>query len=259
MLSRILNSSLFLFVAVILSVTSCTKDETFDNSPSTKLSFSADTLIFDTVFSTIGSITGQLHVYNKSSEKIRISSIKLAGGTGSRYSINVDGLPGNEFNDVEIAAKDSIFIFVRITVNPQETNLPFIVTDSIVFETNGNLQDIDLVAWGQNAHFIRWNVDRPNLPKYRLVAGEGVDTTWTNDLPIVVYGYAVVDSTGSLTINAGTKIYFHNASGLWIYKGGSLKVLGNMEEPVYFHFHRLIQILKAVQATSTYHVCKADQ
>ena len=239
MLSRILNSSLFLFIAVILSVTSCTKDETFDNSPSTKLSFSADTLIFDTVFSTIGSITGQLHVYNKSSEKIRISSIKLAGGTGSRYSINVDGLPGNEFNDVEIAAKDSIFIFVRITVNPQETNLPFIVTDSIVFETNGNLQDIDLVAWGQNAHFIRWNVDRPNLPKYRLVAGEGVDTTWTNDLPIVVYGYAVVDSTGSLTINAGTKIYFHNASGLWIYKGGSLKVLGNMEEPVYFQGDRL--------------------
>jgi hypothetical protein len=218
---------------------SCKKDEIIDNNPSTKLAFSADTLIFDTVFSTIGSITGQLHVYNRSNNKIRISSIKLAGGDNSRYSINVDGLAGNTFNDIEISGNDSIFIFVRVTINPQETTLPFIVTDSIVFETNGNQQDIDLVAWGQNARFIRWNVDRPNLPKYRIVAGEGVDTTWTNDLPIVVYGYAVVDSTASLTINAGTKIYFHNASGLWIYKGGSLKVLGTMDEPVYFQGDRL--------------------
>jgi hypothetical protein len=66
-----------------------------------------------------------------------------------------------------------------------------------------------------------------------------VDTTWTSDLPIVVYGYAVVDSTGSLTIQAGTKVHFHSGSGLWIYKGGSLKVMGTQEEPVYFQGDRL--------------------
>ncbi len=237
--SKLLNSIFLIAISIVLVVSSCKKDEVFDNNPGTKLSFSADTLIFDTIFSTIGSITGQLHVYNSSKNSVRISNIKLAGGENSRYSINVDGLAGNEFTDVEIPGKDSIYIFVRVTINPNEASLPFIVTDSIVFETNGNQQDIDLVAWGQNARFIRWNVDTLNIPKYRIVAGEGVDTTWTSDLPIVIYGYAVVDSTASLTINAGTKIYFHNASGLWIYKGGSLKVLGTMEEPVYFQGDRL--------------------
>ena len=244
MYSKLLNSIIFIAILLVIVVSSCKKDETFDNNPATKLTFSADTLIFDTIFATIGSITGQLHVYNRGNNKIKISNIKLAGGEGSRYSINVDGLAGNEFTDVEIPGKDSIYIFVRVTINQQEPDLPFIVTDSIVFETNGNQQDVDLVAWGQNARFIHWNVDRPNIPKYRIVAAEGVDTTWTNDLPIVIYGYAVVDSTASLTINAGTKIYFHNASGLWIYKGGSLKVLGSKDSTVVFQGDRLDDFYK---------------
>jgi hypothetical protein len=98
---------------------------------------------------------------------------------------------------------------------------------------------VDLVAWGQNARYILWDTDVPGLPRYKIVAGEGVDTTWTSDLPIVIYGYAVVDSTGSLTIDAGTNVHFHNGSGLWIYKGGSLKVMGTQEEPVYFQGDRL--------------------
>jgi hypothetical protein len=239
MLSRFFSAAFFSLFIVLIVVSSCKKDETIDTSPSIKLGFSADTLIFDTVFSTIGSVTQSLRVYNPSDQTVKISNIRLAGGSSSRYAINVDGEAGTSFNDIEILGKDSLYVFVRITINPQETTLPFIVTDSIFFETNGNEQDVDLVAWGQNARFIQWNVDRPNLPKYRIVAGEGVDTTWTSDLPIVVYGYAVVDSTGSLTINPGTKVYFHKGSGLWIYKGGSLKVLGSVDSLVYFDSDRL--------------------
>ncbi len=233
------NIVLLLFTIVLFVVSSCRKDDPIDTSPSLKLSFSTDTLIFDTVFSTIGSVTQTLKVYNPSDKKIKISSIYLAGGGTSRYALNVDGTAGTSFQDVEIAGNDSLWVFVRVTIDPGAGNLPFIVTDSIFFETNGNEQDIDLVAWGQNARFILWDTDRPNLPKYKIVAGEGVDTTWTSDLPIVIYGYAVVDSTGSLTINAGTKIYFHKGSGLWIYKGGSLKVQGTIDEPVYFDSDRL--------------------
>lgn len=236
-ISRFRNIFLFTGILLVLFI-ACQDEEKINTSPSVKLFFSSDTLIFDTIFSTIGSVTRQIRVYNDASEKISISSITLAGGSNSRYSINVDGQPGTQFNEIEIGAKDSIFVFARVTIDPAETNLPFIVTDSIVFETNGNVQDVDLVAWGQNANFILWNTDRPGLPKYRIVAGEGVDTTWNNTLPIVVYGYAVVDSTGSLTIEAGTKVHFHSGSGLWIYKGGSLKVLGTKEEPVYFQSDR---------------------
>ena len=239
MLSRYFSSVFLIIIVTLLVISSCKKDDSFNTDPSVKLSFSADTLIFDTVFSTIGSATQSLRVHNPSDQRIIISNIHLASGNNSRYTINVDGLSGTSFQDVEIRGNDSIYIFVRITINPQETNLPYIVTDSIFFETNGNEQDVDLVAWGQNARFILWDTDRPNLPKYKIVAGEGVDTTWTNELPIVVYGYAVVDSTGSLTINAGTRVHFHKGSGLWIYKGGSLKVLGDSVNPVYFDSDRL--------------------
>jgi len=241
MLTKYLSAVLFFLISILLVISSCRKDETFDKDPAIELGFSSDTLIFDTVFSSIGSVTQTLRVYNPSDNKVNISNIRLAGASSSRYAINVDGEAGTSFNDVEILGNDSLYVFVRVTINPQETTLPFIVTDSIFFETNGNEQDVDLVAWGQNARFIQWNVDRPNLPKYRIVAGEGVDTTWTNELPIVVYGYAVVDSTGSLTIEAGTRVHFHKGSGLWIYKGGSLKVLGanHPDSLVYFDSDRL--------------------
>jgi hypothetical protein len=236
---RIFNLLIFLSAGLLIIVSSCHKEDSFNTSPSVKLAFSSDTIIFDTVFSTIGSITRQIRVFNPGKERIKISSIKLAKGADSRYSINVDGQSGIQFNDVEIAGNDSIYLFARVTIDPNDATLPFIVTDSIVFETNNNIQDVDLVAWGQNARFVLWDTDRPGLPKYKIVAGVGVDTTWTGDLPIVVYGYAVVDSTGSLTIEAGTKVHFHQGSGLWIYKGGSLKVLGTQEEPVYFQSDRL--------------------
>jgi hypothetical protein len=236
---RHLNYLIVLTIALVFFGISCQKDDDFNTSPSVKLAFSSDTIIFDTVFTTIGSITKQIRVYNPGKERVKISSITLANGSDSRYSINVDGVSGTNFQDVEIAGDDSLYVFAKVTINPGDAALPFIVTDSIVFETNGNVQDVDLVAWGQNARFILWDTERPGLPKYKIVAGEGVDTTWTNELPIVVYGYAVVDSTGSLTIEAGTKVHFHAGSGLWIYKGGSLKVMGALEEPVYFQSDRL--------------------
>jgi hypothetical protein len=223
----------------LIFFSSCKKEDKIDVSPSASLQFSKDTIIFDTVFATIGSITQQLKVYNPSDNKIVISSIELAGAESSRFSINVNGESGRQFSNVEIRGKDSLFVFAKVTIDPNDETNPYVVKDSIVFETNGNRQDVDLVAWGQNARYILWDTDRPGLPRYKIVAGVGVDTTWTNDLPIVIYGYAVVDSAGSLTIQEGTKVHFHSGSGLWVYKGGSLKVLGTMENPVYFQGDRL--------------------
>ena len=221
------------FVAI---TTSCKKDS-FLEDQKVDLHFSEDTLMFDTVFTTIGSSTQHLIVKNPENQKIKISRIQLAGGASSNFRINVDGQSGTSFTDVEIAAKDSIYIFVEVTVDPNGGSGPMIITDSITFETNANLQDVDLVAFGRDAYFIVANKSVGNL-RYKIVAGENIDTTWTKDKPIVVYGYAVVDSTGSLTIEAGTEIYFHSNSGLWIYKGGQLKVQGSRLEPVMFQGDR---------------------
>ena len=175
---------------------------------SAKLNFSEDTVLFDTVFASIGSTTQYLLVHNDHNRPIKISSIKLAGGNSSPFRMNVDGVAANSLNDIEIRAKDSLWIFIEVTIDPTSDLMPFIVTDSIIFEINGNIQDVDLVAYGSL-------------------------------LPYVVYGYAVVDSCLTLKINAGTKVYFYNNSGLWVYRYGNLQVEGNLEHPVLFTGSRL--------------------
>ncbi len=236
--NTILTALVFAVIS-LLFFSSCKKETGTDTDPSIKLNFSVDTVIFDTVFTSVGSITQHLKVYNPSDNRINISSISLAGGASSRYRINIDGEPTFGVHDVELDGNDSLFIFVRVTIDPNDNNSPFVVTDSILFETNGNYQDVDLVAWGQKAHYILADTQIPGFPDFKIVAGEVEDITWTADKPYVVYGYAVVDSNGTLRIDAGARIHFHDKSGLWIYKGGTLKVNGTKEDTVVFQGDRL--------------------
>lgn len=228
-----------LTVLLALAIFSCKKSDIIDDDPSLRLEFSADTVIFDTVFTSIGSVTQYLKVFNPSSNAVNISEIRLARGEQSRYRINIDGEPAFVLDDYKLEGNDSLFIFVRVTIDPTDVNNPFVVTDSILFETNGNYQDVDLVAWGQNANYILADTEIPGLPKFKIVAGEFEDITWTSERPYVVYGYAVVDSNGILRIDPGTNIHFHDRSGLWVYKGGAIKVNGTLEEPVVFQGDRL--------------------
>ncbi|MDT8393210.1 MAG: hypothetical protein RQ761_05170 [Bacteroidales bacterium] len=229
---------LFAIVLTGLALSSCRKEMEVDDNPSLKLSFSADSIIFDTVFTTIGSITRNLKVYNRHDKALNISSIRLMGGESSSYRINIDGNPAVQEHDIEIAGNDSLFIFVRVSIDPTSALTPFVVSDQISFITNGNEQSVVLAAWGQDAHYIIADKNLGNL-KYKIVAPEDSSVSWPADKPYLVYGYAVVDSTGSLSIEAGAKIHFHNQSGLWVYKGGSIKVMGTQEDPVIFQQDRL--------------------
>lgn len=243
-LSRVLA-----FIGFIL-IASCKKDDLLTDS-SAKLDFSEDTIMFDTVFATVGSTTQYLLIYNNNSRPINVSHIWLAGGTSSNYRINVNGSPGTDFTDLEIKGKDSLWIFIEVTIDPNNQATPYIVTDSILFETNGNLQDVDLVAFGQNAHFIVPNraivfSDGSGLP-YNIIGSVndtdivpcGTVVEWDSLLPYVVYGYAVVDSCTTLKIKEGAKVHFYNSSGLWIYRYGNLIVEGTKEHPVEFSGTRL--------------------
>lgn len=227
---------------------SCRKDESFSTDPSLKLSFSTDSVLFDTVFTTMGSVTKRLMVYNPNSNAIVISRARLAGGSNSPYSINIDGASGTDIRDVEILGNDSLYVFVRVTVDPVNDNLPLVVKDSIIFETNGNQQDVDLVSWGQDAHFIVGVKQQDGLPPYKIIANEGENVHWPNDKPYVIVGYAVVDSAAFLTIDPGCRIHFYNGSGMWIYKYGGISVNGTLEEPVNFQGVRLEQAYQDVPA-----------
>jgi len=176
---------------------SCKKDN-FITDSSAKLEFSTDTVMFDTVFTTIGSTTQQFKIYNRHNEFVKVSSIYLANGNTTKFRLNINGIRATKIENVEIPPKDSLFIFVEVTLDPNNTNNPLAIIDSMVCVTNGNVQDVKLVAFGQDVHLIKGQIIQSQ--------------TWNNDKPYLVYNSMLVDSLHTLTINAGTKIYFHRGS-----------------------------------------------
>ncbi|MEJ2595517.1 MAG: hypothetical protein P8100_10425 [bacterium] len=228
-----------LSLLMAMALFSCRKDLTVDDDPSVKLEFSNDSVIFDTVFTSLGSVTKTLMVYNNSKNRVKISNLKLGGGGNSFYRLNIDGQPGDAFSDIEINGGDSIYIFTRVTIDPNNLSNPFVVEDSIMFLTNGNEQKVKLVAWGQNANYILADTYTPGFPPYKIVADSLETTVWTSGKPYVIYGYAVINSYGELRIEEGTHVYFHKDGGLWAYVDGMLKVNGTLENPVYFGSDRL--------------------
>jgi len=214
----------FLTIAIFAAFIKCERLEWLQD-PNVKLGFSTDTVLFDTIFTTIGSTTKQLRVYNKYDQPVKISSIALAGGSQSVFRLNIDGVPGNYATDVEIPGDDSLYIFVEVTLNPNNLDSLLVIHDSIIFITNGNLQDVDLVAWGQDVH---------------LINGEIIETeTWINDKPYLVINSMLVDTNQVLTIEEGIRIHFHRNSYLYI--AGTLIVNGSLDHPVTFQGDRLEQ------------------
>ncbi len=208
---------IFFFLSTIFY--SCRRDNFFEES-NVKLEFSLDTVLFDTVFTSIGSATRSFTVKNPYNKPVKISSISLAKGNNSNFRINVNGNVGDA-KDVEIGAKDSLYIFVEVTVNPDRDEM--LEQDSIVFVANGIYSDIDLVAYGQDVN---------------LINGYVLGTqTFTNNKPYLIYNSVAIDTGAVLTIDAGVHLYFHRNSGFYVW--GTLKVNGTTDEPVIFEADRL--------------------
>lgn len=227
------------FLCLLIFLASCRKEENFLRDSSAKLAFSTDSIGFDTVFTTVGTTTKNFRVYNPYKDPIQISSIRLKGGEQSAFRINVDGVSSSNLQNVEILPGDSLYIFVEATIDPRDQDNPFFIQDAVEFITNGNFQEVKLVAYGQDAYYIIADTKIGGLPTFKIAVAEGVDTTWTNKRPIVIYGYAVVDSAATLRISEGTEIYFHQGAGLWVYRGGTIKVNGTIDNPVIFQGDRL--------------------
>lgn len=235
-----------ILLSLIVFTVSCRKKQVFSDSSSKNIRLSTDTIAFDTVFTAIGSSTQILMVYNDNSESLKISSIRLEGGSSSPYSINVDGEAGTTFSDKEIYAKDSLYVFIKVTINPNDEDNPYFVQDRLIFTTNGNENAVNLTAYGQNAHYIigRNGIfpdQNGHYSNYYVAITDSVNTDvhWTAEKPYVIYNVALIDSDGTLTIEPGTHVYFHGGSGLWAWSEGQLIVDGTAENPVVFQGDRL--------------------
>ena len=214
---------ILLFFAIFFGIISCEREYSFRGSEE-GLNFSTDTITFDTIFTTIGSATHHLKVYNPYGIDMIIESIKLAGGDNSMFSLNINGFPGNEQNEIPLKSNDSLFIFVEITINPIENSESFVIEDSIMFFTKQKIQSVMLKAFVQDVHVCRG-----------LIITE--DTKFTKDKPYLIYDSLLVESSQTLTIEKGSRLHFYKNAFLRV--AGTLIVEGTKDEPVLFAGHRL--------------------
>lgn len=240
---------LLLIIGLTISVSSCRNDFEFETSQG-GLGFSRDTVYLDTVFTNIGSSTYTLKVYNRSDKDIKIPSIKLGQGENSKYRLMVDGIPGKTFSNVELMAKDSMFIFIETTIDYAEyanNETTFLYTDNIQFDSATGQQKVELVTLVQDAVFLYpqrddsgnyesipiSNTDDTQIYGFNLNEAEhGNELIWTNTKPYVIYGYAAVPTGKTLAVNPGAKVHFHANSGLIVRPGASLKVGNENDAPV---------------------------
>lgn len=204
---------------LVFSLFSCEpRDEVITTDPNAVLAFSGDTVLFDTVFVSQGSVTKRLKVFNPNQKAVRISGITLAGAASSPYQLTINGVQSPLVNNIELRGNDSLYVLVKVNINPSDVNLPFLIADSILFSTNGQQQRVKLVAYGQNAYF-----------HGKETIG---NTTWANDKPHVLLDSVLVKENATLTIPAGTHIYAANKAVLLI--NGRLQVEGTPEARVTF-------------------------
>lgn len=250
---------LLILIGFAVSLTSCRNDFDFESSNG-GLRFSKDTVYLDTVFTNIGSSTYTLKVYNRSDKNISIPSVRLGNGVNSKYRLMVDGMAGQVFENVEILAKDSMYVFISVTADVADANpTDFLYTDQILFGDGSNQQVVELVTLIQDAIFLYpqrfGDGTTETLPIgdeeiYGFFLDEadptnGNELHWTNTKPYVVYGYAAVPSTKTLVVDAGARVHFHAESGLIVANNASIHVNGttslteDLENEVIFEGDRL--------------------
>ena len=200
----------FLFFGGLLLLFSCSDDDSFTTSRSNLLTFTTDTVSLDTVFSNVPTTTKTLWAFNRSGDGIRCTNIRLEHGNQTGFRVNVDGTylgvtNGFQTNEVEVRNKDSIRIFVELTSTMSYEDTPQLIEDNLLFTLESGVQQrVNLNAY-------TWDALQYNYVHIRN------DSTLVSHKPIIIYGGLVVDSLATLTIGAGTTLYFHNDAGIDVY------------------------------------------
>ncbi len=235
-----------LFIAIFVLIVSCRRDDYYEGND-VVITFSEDTLRFDTVFTSLGSATRFIKVFNPKDQPILVDVV-LKNQTNSYFRINADGIKGPNINKLEINGRDSIYIFVEVTINPDlPTSVsPFIIEDVIEITANGNVTKAYLEAFGQNANYIP---SRNGSGGGALLSCNLGQVVWNDPRPYVIYGILYIDSC-TLVLPPGTHLYVHGGvvrnensiynDGLIVFnKKGKLLSQGTLNQPVVIEGDRL--------------------
>lgn len=218
-----------LMALMLPALVGCISDD-FTTSPSDTLTFSSDTVSFDTVFTDLGTPTARLKVFNRAKKSVNISSISFADPQ-SAFSMNVDGQSGTTFSDVEIRGGDSIFVFIECFIPEQDRNSPQLIEDKLRFVTNGVTQDVVVEAWGQNVTRLKG-----------VTITE--DRTLTAEIPYVVFDSITIAPGATLRIEPGANILFHDGAKMTV--EGTLEAIGAPDRLINFRGDRLDNVLPDV-------------
>lgn len=202
-------------IAIAIAVL-CMACDPFANPRYAPVTFSSDTLFFDTIFTSLGSTTMEVRAKNLTDKPMLINEIRLAGGDESPFRVNINGMAASTVRDLTIAAGDSIFLFVDALIDPSGGNLPVSVVDSIVFWSGSFFSRIILEAWGQDIILIKDDTITSSV--------------WSSGKPYVIYGSVLIDTTETLSVTEGTKVFFHNDASMIV--AGKIMVSGTEEQPV---------------------------
>ena len=143
----------FLTFIIAAILTACTDNDSFSSSAGNRLTFSQDTIRFDTLFSTVPSTTQTFWIHNDSGDGIRISTARLERSGQSGYRVNVDGTylapVGTDF---EVRKGDSILVFVEVTTHENHADGPQLIEDNLLLTLESGVeQRINLRTYSWDA------------------------------------------------------------------------------------------------------------
>lgn len=222
----------YVLVAIFITMMAtlaCTDDISVSNDVRHRLTFSDDTIAFDTLFTHVGSATAAFKVLNKTSANLKLADIVLAGGKASPFRVNVDGRYDTRWSDVDLRAGDSIWVFAEVTMPDTDDTEPYEAQDSLLFRlTSGVQQRVLLTASGWNATELRGVILTDD---YTMLAGR----------PYIIYDSLVVAAGSTLTVEPGAFVCFH--SGAYLGVDGSVSAVGTLEKPIVWRGDRLDNLL----------------
>ena len=220
-------------LSLFLCLTGCSEYKVSDD-PTLRLAFSQDTICFDTVFTEQGSATMQVKIYNRNSRALLIDRVWM--DEGKAFRVNIDGEPNlTQITDLQIDGGDSLFMFVRVNINPTQQNSPVLVTDDLHFHlSNGATQGIHMQAYGQDVE----RIGKPGCGKTEYT----LTKTFTADKPYLLFDTVLVK--GKMTIKAGATLYMHQGACLIAYRDVTAK--GNPDQPIRICGDRLDRLFDSV-------------
>ena len=201
---------------VAMTMAGC-KHEEIDILPDAKLMFSSDTIQMGNIFTGEYSALKEFKVYNRNAGGARIDSVSIRNiSENDKIEIVVDGYKDDNIRNVVIADNDSAIVYIRVNLAENGVAAATVKNLPVDFYVGKNKSTVMLKAIAQDAN---------RLNDCVITA----DTRFDSRLPYRITGGLIVNEGATLTLPAGTTLYFNDGA---LAVSGKLVAEGTPAEPI---------------------------